>query len=122
MSQSSAVVSQAHSATGTSTHSIDAEQPIQELLTVLTDADCRTILRHTSDEALSAGELTEECEIPSSTIYRKLDRLTDTGLLTERVRIREAGKHTSEYERTVTDVSVSISLEGEMELAVSLER
>lgn len=95
------------------------EHSIQELLDVLDDADCRAILDATSDTALSANEVSEACELPLSTTYRKLDLLTSAGLLDEGVRIRQSGKHASEYSRSVTDVVVSISTHGEMELQVS---
>lgn len=98
---------------------IDAETSIQELLDVLDDAGCRAILNATSDSALSAHEISETCELPLSTTYRKLDLLTDAGFLEERTRIRRAGKHTSEYFRSVTDVVVSISTPGNIELQVS---
>lgn len=98
---------------------IAAEKPIQELLDVLDDADCRAILDVTSDDALSANEVSEACELPLSTTYRKLDLLTSVGLLEERTRIRRSGKHASEYLRSVTDVVVSISAHGEIELQVA---
>lgn len=98
---------------------VDAESSMQELLDVLDDAGCRAILDATSDSALSANEVSETCELPLSTAYRKLDLLTDAGLLEERTRIRRSGKHASEYSRSVTDVVVSISPHGEMELQVS---
>jgi DNA-binding transcriptional ArsR family regulator len=98
---------------------IDAERSIEKLLNVLGDADCRAILDATSDGALSANEVSETCELPISTTYRKLDLLTDVGLLEERTRIRYSGKHISEYCRSVTDVVVSIDTNGNMELKVS---
>jgi predicted DNA-binding ArsR family transcriptional regulator len=98
---------------------IDAEHSMEELLNVLGDADCRAILDATSDGALSAKEVSETCELPISTTYRKLDLLTDVGLLEERTRIRYSGKHISEYCRSVTDVVVSIDANGNMELEVS---
>lgn len=98
---------------------IDAEGRIQGLLDVLDDADCRAILDATSDDALSANEVSETCDLPLSTTYRKLDLLTDAGLLEERTRIRRSGKHASEYSRSVTEVLISIDPRGEMELQVS---
>lgn len=100
-------------------HRIDAEEEIQELLHALDDADCRKILDATSDEILSANEVSEMCSLPLSTTYRKLDMLTDTGLLAERTRIRRSGKHASEYSRLVEDVVISVSTCGEMKLQVS---
>ena len=88
------------------------------LFDVLGDEDCRAILLATGDEALSASELSEACDLPLSTTYRKLDRLTDAGLLVEGIRLRRSGKHTSEYVRSVDDVHVSIDTDGGFALTV----
>lgn len=52
---------------------------VESLFDILDDADCRSILRTTSEGALSASELSEECDIPLSTTYRKLESLTEAG-------------------------------------------
>lgn len=83
-----------------------------ELLAVLDDEDCRAVLAATSEESLTAKEITERCGIPSSTVYRKLDRLTDAGLLCEELRLRRSGKHTREYRRCVDQVVVSLDESG----------
>lgn len=121
MSQSSMVTSHARfvDSSAEQIHTVANERSIQELLDVLDDADCRAILDATSDTALSANEVSETCELPLSTAYRKLDLLTNTELLDERTRIRRSGKHASEYSRSVSDVVVSISTHGEIELEVS---
>lgn len=95
------------------------EDAIQDLLDAFNDAGCRAILDATSDEALSTNEISEACDLPLSTAYRKLDQLTDAGLVEERTRIRRSGKHASEYARVVDDVVISIDSCGEMELRVS---
>jgi len=87
---------------------IDAEQSIQAVLDALDDPDCRDILDVTGDDALTAGELSEECDLALSTAYRKVDELTDAGLLEERTRISSSGSHTSEYARLVEDVHLSL--------------
>mgnify|MGYP002338714851 CR=1 FL=1 len=97
---------------------IDAERSIEKLLNVLGDADCRAILDATSDEVLSANEVSETCDLPLSTTYRKLDLLTDSGLLEERTRIRQSGKHASEFYRAVEDVLVSLGTHGGISLHV----
>jgi DNA-binding transcriptional ArsR family regulator len=91
---------------------VDDEQTVQTLLDALDDADCRRILAATDDDALSASEIAETCSLALSTTYRKLDRLTDAGLLSEQLRVCRSGKHTSEYRRAVDDVTVSVSPDG----------
>lgn len=80
----------------------------EAVLTALEDPDCRELLEATTEEALTAGELTERCDVARSTTYRKLEQLTEAGLLEEQVRISSTGKHASEYRRTFDDVTISI--------------
>lgn len=96
----------------------DVEGDVEEVLAALDDADCRAILDATSGEALSASELSEACDLPLSTTYRKIDMLADTGLLEERTRIRQSGKHANEYSRLVEEVLVSVGTDGGLELRV----
>lgn len=94
------------------------EETVQSVLDALDDADCRRILAATDGDARSASELAESCDIALSTTYRKLDTLTDLGLLSEQLRVRRSGAHTSEYRRAVDDVTVSVSATG-VELRVA---
>ena len=103
----------------TTTRDVDGEESVQRLFAVLEDEDCRTILDATSDAALSASELSEACDLPLSTAYRKLDRLTSAGLVDEGTRIRRCGTHTSEYSRAVSDLVVSFGPHGDLEVAVT---
>ena len=80
----------------------------ETVLAALEDPDCRALLEATTDEALTASELTARCDVPRSTTYRKLEQLTDAGLLEERVRLSADGKHASEYRRAVDDVTISL--------------
>lgn len=98
---------------------IGDESRVQTLLDALQDPDCRCILDETSDEALSANEIADTCALPLSTTYRKLARLVDTGLLDERTRLRQSGKHASEYARVVDSVVVSFDSDDGANLVVS---
>jgi DNA-binding IclR family transcriptional regulator len=89
------------------------------VLDALDDADCRTIIRHL-DEPMTATEVSEECDIPMSTTYRKLDLLTDASLLTEGTEIRSDGHHAARYELDFE--TVSIGLTENRELDVSIDR
>jgi DNA-binding transcriptional ArsR family regulator len=98
---------------------VDDEAEVQAVLDALQDDDCRAVLDATAEEALSASELSSACELPLSTTYRKLDVLTEAGLLVERTRLCPDGKHASEYRRSVDDVVVSTGTDGGFELTVS---
>lgn len=91
---------------------------IQDVLDALDDSECRAILEATTGDSMTAAEIADECSLPSSTAYRKIDRLADADLLAEALRIRRSGKHVSEYTCAVDDVTLSVG-EGGVELAVS---
>lgn len=92
---------------------------IDEVLDLLEDADCRAILQATGDQALSAAEIQETCDIPRSTVYRKLEKLTGAGLLADRLQIRRSGKHTREYVRIVEDLVFSMDTDEGVALQIS---
>ena len=97
---------------------LTAESAVQAILAALDDPDCRAILEATSEQSLTAAEIGEACDLPSSTAYRKIDVLADAGLLEEELRIRRSGKHVSEYACGVDDVNVSVGVDG-VHLSVS---
>ena len=96
------------------------EEVLNCVLTALEDQDCRDILEVTVDETLTANELSEACSLPLSTTYRKVEKLTDAGLLDEQVRLSTSGKHKSEYTHDVTDISLSVDSDDGVSLIVSL--
>lgn len=91
----------------------------EPLLGALKDGDCRAILTATGEDSLSAAELSEACDLPLSTTYRKVDMLAEAGLLEEQIRLSTSGKHTSEYRRRVEDIRLSIGGESGLELEIT---
>ncbi|KAB1197269.1 MULTISPECIES: helix-turn-helix domain-containing protein [Haloferax] len=91
---------------------VDDQETVDALFDMLDDEGCRCILEATDETALSASEISEVCDLPLSTTYRKLEPLTETGLLSKSLRISRSGKHTAEYTRAVDDVTVSVSSSG----------
>ncbi|AZH25642.1 winged helix-turn-helix domain-containing protein [Haloplanus aerogenes] len=85
---------------------VEDDDDVNAILHALQDDDCRAVLEATDEESLSASELAETCDLPLSTTYRKLDALTEAGLLAERTRLCPDGKHASEYVRVVDEVLV----------------
>jgi DNA-binding transcriptional ArsR family regulator len=85
-----------------------AEEPVLSLLTQLGNAASRSVLRAATTTPQSVGELTDACGQPSSTVYRKVQRLEEMGLLDERVRIRSDGRNVSEYRLCVERISVTV--------------
>ncbi len=104
---------------GTDADAALASEQRRTIMEALTDEDCRSILAATSQEALSASEISEQCDLPRSTTYRKLETLTDVDLLAERIRICRSGKNPSEYVRLVEEVTVRLEESGDVSLSVS---
>ncbi len=98
---------------------IESRDDVHGILTALEDSDCRALLTETAAETLTASELADRCSLPLSTTYRKLELLTDAGLLEERTRLRQTGKHVSEYALLVDDLTVSIDAHEGIQMRVS---
>lgn len=97
----------------------DEEEPdLQEVLGALEDPDCRTIIQHLEDP-MTAGELSEDCDIPQSTIYRKLDTLSEATLLEELTEVRSDGHHTTRYEVAFEDVTVALEEDRSFDFHIS---
>ncbi|WP_129116201.1 winged helix-turn-helix domain-containing protein [Halegenticoccus tardaugens] len=92
---------------------------LQAVLDALDDANCRAILRETA-EPMTATELIDTCDIPRSTLYRKLDLLSDAALVHEQVTINPSGGRTTRYERDFDDVT--ISMDEDDNFSVTVER
>jgi DNA-binding transcriptional ArsR family regulator len=90
---------------------------LEPILDALHDDDCRTIIEHLT-EPMTVDEIAEATDIPLSTTYRKLDALTDSGLVAEGVEIRSDGAHASQY--MVAFDGVTIELTDERELSVEI--
>ncbi|ADJ14548.1 transcriptional regulator [Halalkalicoccus jeotgali] len=90
----------------------------QRVLDALCDDDCRAIVR-TLDGAMTASDISEACEIPLSTTYRKLDTMTEATLLEELTEIRADGRHTARYRLDFDSVTVSITEDRRLDLTIS---
>lgn len=90
---------------------------LHEVLDALDDADCRAILRKTA-EPMTANELIDACDIPKSTLYRKLDLLSEASLLREHDVINPGGGRTTRYERNFDDVTISMNEENNFSVTV----
>jgi predicted transcriptional regulator len=97
---------------------IAVEAPeLQDVLDALDDPDCRAILGQL-DSPMAAKELSEACEIPQSTTYRKLDLLSDASLVDERTEIRDDGRHTTRYVADFEEIQVSLDEDGSLDLSI----
>lgn len=91
---------------------------LETVLEALEDPDCRTIIRNL-EEPMTASEISETCDIPLSTTYRKLDKMTEATLLEEMTEIRSDGRHTTRYRVGFTDVTVSVTESLDLDLEIT---
>ncbi|WP_335999309.1 helix-turn-helix domain-containing protein [Halorientalis halophila] len=97
----------------------DEDQPdLQEVLDALDDPKCRVIVRNL-DEPMTAEQISEACDVPLSTTYRKLDLLTEASLLREGMEIRPDGQHASRYEVDFEEVVVQLAENRTFEVGIS---
>jgi DNA-binding transcriptional ArsR family regulator len=97
----------------------DEETDLGAVLDALDDEAARQIIR-SLDEPMTASELSEACDIPLSTTYRKLDLLTESSLLVQGTEIRSDGHHATTYE--VAFDAVHIELTEDRDFSVSIEK
>ena len=92
---------------------------LEAVVELLDDEHVRQILTATSVDALSAKELSERCDVSQATVYRRVERLAEAGLVDERTRPRADGHHDTVYVATLDEVSIRLR-DGELHL--DLER
>lgn len=89
-----------------------------EILALLDDSYARAILHYTRDTAMSAKELSEACDSSISTIYRRAERLVESGLLAERRIPQPDGNYYSMYEARLDELTIRLTDEG-FEVSIS---
>lgn len=81
---------------------------VDELLDTLGDERSRAVLAAVNHEPRSAKELAAALDVSLPTIYRRLDDLQDTGLVTARTAVADDGNHYRRYSCTVEELSVRL--------------
>lgn len=83
-----------------------------EVLALLEDDYSRAILEALNAEPRAARGLVEACEASRATIYRRLDRLEDAGLVDSRLSYDADGHHRTVFETTLDAVTVGLDADG----------
>lgn len=83
-----------------------------ELLALLHDEYSMAILEEIRTEPKSARALTDICEASRPTIYRRLNRLEDAGLVESGMAYDADGHHRTVFEATVETVTVEVTDDG----------
>jgi DNA-binding transcriptional ArsR family regulator len=68
-----------------------------ELLSVIGDEYARAVLRTLGDDALPAREITDRVDASRATVYRRLDRLTEIGVVETSMAYDADGHHRTQF-------------------------
>jgi len=101
------------------TSSVVSEEPdVETIGSLLADPTVRTILARTSQEPMSATTLCDHCESSKATVYRRLDDLSDLGLVSaQTLPDLDGGHHRTVYRATLSRITVTVR-DGEIDLEV----
>lgn len=94
-----------------------ARPQLQDVLDALDDPECRTIIEYI-EEPMTAKEISDGCDIPLSTAYRKLELLNDASLVEEQTELRVSGRHTARYALDFDAVHVVLADDRSLEVTV----
>lgn len=85
------------------------------IVSALADEDMVKIIKFTTDIAISGNEIMKLCDIPHSTIYRKLKWMLENKLLTvETMKFTDEGKKFSLFKSTIHSINVNMDKSGNM--------
>lgn len=97
--------------------------PPGELLALLTDEHAREILEAIRDSAEPARVLAERCDASRATVYRRLARLREAGLVEAEMTYDDDGHHRETFRAAVERVRFDLGADGfEAELAATDRR
>ncbi len=89
-----------------------ATPPLDEVLALLGDDYVVDIVQELADSPLPARTLADRCEISRATVYRRLDRLADAGLVASRTRIEGDGHHRQEFRLVLDELEIQVGEDG----------
>jgi|GEM_PF-207894 len=104
--------------TGPDDRCVSEEASLEAVLALLDDDHARSILTATSVEPMSAKELSDRLGVSQTTVYRRVERLSEAGLVAERTRPRADGHHDTVYVARLDELSVRLR-DGELECDVA---
>lgn len=96
-----------------------AEDELEPIASLLEDEYARAILRHTSEQALSANDLMDRCDASKATTYRRIERLREHDLIESYQEYDPDGHHYEVYAATLEELTVRLD---DGEFSVALDR
>lgn len=80
----------------------------ETLLGIFSDEYARELLDAMRNESKSARTLAEDCGMSRPTVYRRLNRLREAGLITEQIAVGDDGHHRRRFSVAVETVGISL--------------
>jgi DNA-binding transcriptional ArsR family regulator len=90
----------------------DSSVAFDELLDLLGDEYVTDILQALSSGAMPARAIADECGMSRPTAYRRLDRLTEAGVVASRLSPEPDGHHRQEFRLILDEVAVRFREDG----------
>lgn len=94
------------------------DSDVREIAALLEDEYAHAILLYTSNEVMSAAELSDACDASPSTIYRRIERLQDHDLLAEQLSLDKDGHHYTTYTARLDRVTIELK-DGAFEIEIT---
>ena len=103
------------------THSVGAQSTasdnspaiaFDELLGLLGDEYVADILQALSSDEMPARAIADECDMSRPTVYRRLEKLTEAGVVASRLRPESDGHHRQQFRLVVEGVAVQFREDG----------
>ena len=88
---------------------VEQEEKIEGILQIMADKYSRDLLRITQDTPKSAFKIAAETGIPISTVYRRIQKLQDVGIVRVSGEINLEGKKHFLYQSKVKSISTRIA-------------
>lgn len=97
------------------------EPDLDDVFQALEDQTCREIITEL-DEPKTVAEIAQTCDVPLSTTYRKVERLDEASLITQRTEIRREGHHRVRYRVNFATIVVLLSQNQSLDLEIKRPR
>lgn len=94
-----------------------ADSRAEAFVQALADEDCRQLLRSVDSEAKTVSTLSNECGIPLSTTYRKVNCLEEASLVEAKNRIGRNSKPETVYEQSFDGAVITTGDDGGFDIA-----
>lgn len=90
----------------------DQSPPPSDVLTLLAADHTQTIIGHIHDSPTPARAVAESCDASRTTVYRRLNRLVDAGLVKSRMTYDPDGHHRTVFETTIDSLTLDLTDDG----------